>query len=41
MEASGFKNTERIKRIVVDPKNPNIACVYALGKVGSNKEEVS
>ena len=35
----GLKNTERIKRIVVDPKNPNIACVCALGKEwGPNKE---
>ena len=35
----GLKNTERIKRIVVDPKNPDIACVCALGKEwGPNKE---
>ena len=35
----GLKNTERIKRIVVDPKDPNIACVCALGKEwGPNKE---
>ena len=35
----GLKNTERIKRIVVDPNNPDIACVCALGKEwGSNKE---
>ena len=35
----GLKNTERIKRIVVDPKNPNVACVCALGKEwGPNKE---
>lgn len=35
----GLKDTERIKRIVVDPKNPNIACVCALGKEwGPNKE---
>ncbi len=35
----GLKNTERIKRIVVHPENPNIACVCALGKEwGPNKE---
>ena len=35
----GLKNTERIKRIVVDPNNPDIACVCALGKEwGPNKE---
>ena len=35
----GLKKTERIKRIVVDPNNPDIACVCALGKEwGSNKE---
>ena len=35
----GLKKTERIKRIVVDPKNPNVACVCALGKEwGPNKE---
>ena len=35
----GLKNTERIKRIVVDPKDPNVACVCALGKEwGPNKE---
>ena len=35
----GLKKTERIKRIVVDPNNPNVACVCALGKQwGPNKE---
>jgi photosystem II stability/assembly factor-like uncharacterized protein len=35
----GLKNTERIKRIVVDPNNPDVACVCALGKEwGPNKE---
>ena len=35
----GLKNTERIKRIVVDPKDPNVACVCALGKEwGPNNE---
>ena len=35
----GLKKTERIKRIVVDPNNPDIACVCALGKQwGPNKE---
>jgi len=35
----GLKNTERIKRIVVDPKDPNVACICALGKEwGPNKE---
>ena len=35
----GLKKTERIKRIVVHPKDPNIACVCALGKEwGPNKE---
>ncbi|MGB2245097.1 MAG: VPS10 domain-containing protein [Flavobacteriaceae bacterium] len=35
----GLKKTERIKRIVVDPKNPDVACVCALGKEwGPNKE---
>ena len=35
----GLKKTERIKRIVVDPSNPDIACVCALGKQwGPNKE---
>ena len=35
----GLKKTERIKRIVVDPKDPDIACVCALGKEwGPNKE---
>jgi hypothetical protein len=35
----GLKKTERIKRIVVDPNNPDIACVCALGKEwGANKE---
>ncbi len=28
----GLKETERIKRIVVDPANPDVACVCALGK---------
>lgn len=28
----GLKDTERIKRIVVDPNNPDVACVCALGK---------
>ena len=30
----GLKETERIKRIVVDPNNPDVACVCALGKNG-------
>ncbi|MBF12281.1 MAG: hypothetical protein CMC63_08910 [Flavobacteriaceae bacterium] len=35
----GLKKTERIKRIVVDPNNPDVACVCALGKEwGPNKE---
>ncbi len=35
----GLKETERIKRIVVDPNNPDVACVCALGKEwGPNKE---
>lgn len=35
----GLEKTERIKRIVVDPNNPDIACVCALGKEwGPNKE---
>ena len=35
----GLKKTERIKRIVVDPNNPDVACVCALGKQwGPNKE---
>ena len=35
----GLKNTELIKRIVVDPNNPDVACVCALGKEwGPNKE---
>ena len=35
----GLKETERIKRIVVDPKNPDVACVCALGKEwGPNTE---
>lgn len=35
----GLKETERIKRIVVDPNDPDIACVCALGKEwGPNKE---
>lgn len=28
----GLKETERIKRIVVDPNDPDVACVCALGK---------
>ncbi|MEQ9424175.1 MAG: hypothetical protein RJQ09_07155 [Cyclobacteriaceae bacterium] len=35
----GLKETERIKRIVVDPTNPDVACVCALGKEwGANSE---
>lgn len=35
----GLKETERIKRIVVDPNNPDVACVCALGKQwGANPE---
>ncbi len=35
----GLKATERIKRIVVDPTNPDVACVCALGKEwGANPE---
>ncbi len=35
----GLKETERIKRIVVDPTDPNVACVCALGKEwGANPE---
>lgn len=35
----GLKETERIKRIVVDPNNPDVACVCALGKEwGANSE---
>ena len=35
----GLKETERIKRIVVDPNNPDVACVCALGKEwGANAE---
>ena len=38
-EHLGLKKTERIKRIVVDPTNPDIACVCALGKEwGANPE---
>ncbi len=38
-EHLGLKKTERIKRIVVDPTNPDIACVCALGKEwGPNPE---
>ncbi len=35
----GLENTERIKRIVVDPRNPDVALVCALGKEwGPNSE---
>lgn len=35
----GLKKTERIKRIVVDPNDPDVACVCALGKEwGPNPE---
>lgn len=35
----GLKKTERIKRIVVDPNDPDVACVCALGKEwGANPE---
>lgn len=35
----GLDGTERIKRIVVDPKDPDVACVCALGKEwGPNPE---
>jgi photosystem II stability/assembly factor-like uncharacterized protein len=35
----GLKETERIKRIVVDPSDPDVACVCALGKEwGPNAE---
>ena len=35
----GLKETERIKRIVVDPKDPDVACICALGKEwGPNPE---
>ncbi|MEQ8424180.1 MAG: hypothetical protein RIA63_05680, partial [Cyclobacteriaceae bacterium] len=35
----GLDNTERIKRIVVDPTNPDVACVCALGhEWGANPE---
>lgn len=38
-EHLGLKKTERIKRIVVHPKNPDIACICALGKEwGPNPE---
>ena len=38
-EHLGLKKTERIKRIVVDPNNPDVACVCALGKEwGPNPE---
>jgi photosystem II stability/assembly factor-like uncharacterized protein len=38
-EHLGLKKTERIKRIVVDPTNPDVACVCALGKEwGANPE---
>ncbi len=35
----GLRNTERIKRIVVDPKNPDIALVCALGKEWGPNDE--
>jgi len=35
----GLKKTERIKRIVVDPNDPDVACICALGKEwGANPE---
>lgn len=35
----GLRETERIKRIVVDPTDPDVACVCALGKEwGANSE---
>lgn len=35
----GLEGTERIKRIVVDPKDPDVACVCALGKEwGANED---
>ena len=35
----GLKKTERIKRIVIDPNDPDVACICALGKEwGPNKE---
>lgn len=35
----GLEKTERIKRIVVDPNDPDVACVCALGREwGPNKE---
>ncbi|RMG23028.1 MAG: hypothetical protein D6730_15290 [Bacteroidetes bacterium] len=35
----GLEKTERIKRIVVDPRNPDVACVCALGREwGPNPE---
>ena len=38
-EHIGLENTERIKRIVVHPDNPDVACVCAMGKEwGPNKE---
>lgn len=38
-EHLGLKETERIKRIVVDPNDPDTACICALGKEwGPNKE---
>ncbi len=35
----GLEKTDRIKRIVVDPKNPDVACVCAMGREwGANEE---
>lgn len=35
----GLEKTERIKRIVVDPRDPDIACICALGKEWGPNEE--
>lgn len=38
-EHLGLEGTERIKRIVVDPRDPDVACVCALGKEwGANED---
>lgn len=35
----GLENTDRVKRIVVHPKNPDVACVCALGREWGPNEE--
>lgn len=35
----GLEKTDRIKRIVVDPKNPDVACVCAMGREWGPNEE--